>query len=142
MNHNVKFVQIKMQLNYMFHHNHSLSLVETIYDNTDREILTVIGLADNPKPTVVNIVNIGNLNYTQSTPREVFKPLVLSNSQAFILVHNHVYERIPRPSPGDIRSTRRLSRLGHIMDILLWDHIVLSDNLDFYSFMEHGLLPK
>ena len=78
-------------------------------------------------------------------PREVFRPAVLTNSSAVIVVHNHPSSD-PSPSQADIRATRQLREAAKVMQIDLLDHVIMGDkesdpaNTGYYSFAEAGLL--
>lgn len=67
----------------------TVKLVEPFLKEADREMMLVIGLDTKNKPTVISIVAMGTLNRSTVSTREVFKPLLLSNSIRFIVVHNH-----------------------------------------------------
>jgi len=61
------------------------------------------------------------------TPREVFKPAILTSSAGIILVHNHP-SGDPTPSRQDIEITRRLVEAGKILGIEVLDHVVIGNN--------------
>ncbi len=78
-------------------------------------------------------------------PREVFRPAVLANSSAVIVVHNHP-SGDPSPSQADIRATRQLREAAKMIQIDLLDHVIIGDKdsdpaaIGYYSFAESGLL--
>lgn len=78
-------------------------------------------------------------------PREVFRPAVLTNSSAIIVVHNHP-SGDPSPSQADIRVTRQLKEASKTIQIDLFDHVIIGDkdgdpsNVGYYSFAESGLI--
>ena len=78
-------------------------------------------------------------------PREVFRPAVLANSSAVIVVHNHP-SGDPSPSQADIRATRQLREAARTIQIDLLDHVIIGDkdsdpaDTGYYSFAEAGLL--
>jgi len=110
-----------------------------LFKNLDREHVVVVGLNTKLIPTVINIVSIGTLDSSLVNAREVFKPLILSNSQSFVILHNHVTGDV-RPSHADEKITERLQVAGKIMQIELLDHIVVGINEKTYlSFKQEGL---
>lgn len=69
-------------------------------------------------------ISQGTLDTLLVHPREVFKPAILSQAAAIILVHNHP-SGDPTPSEADIRVTRDLIRAGQLLKIEVLDHIIL-----------------
>ena len=55
----------------------------------DREVFAVLNLKTNGQPINLNICSMGTLDSSVISPREVFKSCILSNSAAFIAIHNH-----------------------------------------------------
>lgn len=104
------------------------NLVETFLKEADREMMLVIGLDTKNKPTVISIVAIGTLNQSTVSTREVFKPLLLSNSIRFIVVHNHPSGNT-NPSKNDLKFTHKLKKAGEMMEIVLLDSIIYGDDI-------------
>lgn len=120
----------------------STALVEMIYpmyENLDREMLSVVGMDIRNKPNVINQVSLGVLDHAPATPREIFKPLILSNCASFILVHNHPSGYLTA-STSDIEFTKRMKRLGDDMKIELYDHIIIGSPDNYNSFKSNGIL--
>ena len=55
----------------------------------DREVFAVLNLKTNGQPINLNICSVGTLDASVVSPREVFKSTILSNSAAFVAIHNH-----------------------------------------------------
>jgi DNA repair protein RadC len=72
----------------------------------------------------VETVSEGLLDQILVHPREVFRPAIVANAHAVIVVHNHP-SGDPTPSEADIRVTRDLIRSGRLLKIELLDHIIL-----------------
>jgi len=107
---------------------------------TDREHMLCLLLDGKNRISSITEVSVGSLNQTIVHPREVFKPAILANSAAVILVHNHP-SGDPAPSSEDISITRRLREAGEILGIKVLDHIIVGDGTDEYlSFVERGLI--
>lgn len=90
--------------------------------------MLVIGLDTKNKPTVISIVAMGTLNQSTVSTREVFKPLLLSNSIRFIVVHNHPSGNT-NPSKNDLKITQKLKKAGEMMEIVLLDSIIYGDDI-------------
>ncbi|WP_027406133.1 RadC family protein [Anaerovibrio sp. RM50] len=85
----------------------------------------------------VKEISCGSMTASVVHPREVFKEAIRHSSAAIILAHNHPSGDVS-PSGNDITITRQLVQAGKIMDIVILDHIVLSDYGTYYSMKEHG----
>lgn len=106
----------------------TVNLVEPFLKEADREMMLVIGLDTKNKPTVISIVAMGTLNRSTVSTREVFKPLLLSNSIRFIVVHNHPSGNT-NPSKNDLKITQKLKKAGEMMEIVLLDSIIYGDDI-------------
>ncbi|WP_317301530.1 JAB domain-containing protein [Ligilactobacillus animalis] len=106
----------------------TVNLVEPFLKEADREMMLVIGLDTKNKPTVISIVAMGTLNQSTVSTREVFKPLLLSNSIRFIVVHNHPSGNT-NPSKNDLKITQKLKKAGEMMEIVLLDSIIYGDDI-------------
>jgi DNA repair protein RadC len=104
-----------------------------------QEIFMVLGLDGRQRVRLVREVAIGSLCHVEVHPREVFRPLVRAGSHSVILVHNHPSGEL-RPSPSDLRITRRLVELGELLGIPVLDHLIVTDE-GMTSFVGMGLLP-
>jgi DNA repair protein RadC len=83
-------------------------------------------------------ISVGNLNSSVVHPREIFKTAIENNSASIILMHNHPSGN-PEPSQTDISVTKRIAEAGKIMDIPVFDHIIIAGN-SFLSFVERRLI--
>lgn len=84
------------------------------------------------------VITRGLLNSSLVHAREVFRPAILLNGAAIILVHNHP-SGDPTPSPDDRVVTSSLVSAGKILDIPVQDHIIIGEGR-YVSFAESGLL--
>ena len=71
-------------------------------------------------------------------PREVFKPAIVKGAVSIILVHNHP-SGDPTPSKEDIEVTARMVQVGKVMDIPVFDHIIVGGD-KFVSLKEKGVI--
>ena len=83
-------------------------------------------------------ISIGNLNSSVVHPREIFKVAIDSLSASIILIHNHPSGN-PEPSNEDISITKKIVEAGKIMDIPVFDHLIIAGDT-FTSFVEKRLL--
>ena len=106
----------------------------------DREHFVMIALDARSNVVAVNTVSIGTLSASLVHPREVFKPAILANAAAAVIVaHNHPSGNTTA-SAEDKDATRRLARSGELLGIPLLDHVILGHGKDYFSFKESGLL--
>jgi DNA repair protein RadC len=89
---------------------------------------------------VLGIVDIsmGGVSGTYVDPKVVFATALKANCSSIILVHNHPSQDL-KPSDADIKLTKRLVECGKLLDIIVWDHIIISEN-NYYSFADDGMI--
>jgi DNA repair protein RadC len=108
----------------------------------DREVFAVLNLKTNGQPINLNICSVGTLDASVVSPREVFKSTILSNSAAFVAIHNHPSGSIS-PSQEDKDVTRRLLTCSELLGVRMLDHIIVAGETgDIYSFKSEGLLDQ
>lgn len=113
------------------------ALVRDLIGDMDRECLVVCATDTKMKPTYIQIVGIGTINYCPASIPEVFKAVLLSNSAYILLAHNHPSGDCT-PSSDDLAFTERVRRAGELLGIRLIDHIIVGGGDDFYSLREEG----
>ena len=84
------------------------------------------------------LVTRGLLNSSLVHPREVFRPAIAEAAAGVIVVHNHP-SGDPTPSAEDRAVTRQLVAAGQLLDLPLYDHVVIAGDR-FVSFATAGLL--
>ena len=104
----------------------------------NKEKFFVVCLNSANKIIKYEIISVGNLNSSVVHAREIFKVAIENNSASIILVHNHPSGN-PEPSNEDISITKKIVESGKIMDIPVFDHIIIAVNT-FTSFVEKRLI--
>ena len=84
------------------------------------------------------LVTRGLLNSSLVHPREVFRAAIAEAAAGIIVVHNHP-SGDPTPSTEDRTITRQLAEAGRLLDLPLYDHVVIAGDR-FVSFAAAGLL--
>lgn len=84
------------------------------------------------------LVTRGLLNSSLVHPREVFRPAIAEAAAGIIVVHNHP-SGDPTPSAEDRAVTRQLVAAGQLLDLPLYDHVIIAGDR-FTSFAASGLL--
>jgi len=83
-------------------------------------------------------ISMGGVSGTFVDPKVVFAVALKGNASGIILTHNHPSGSV-RPSEADIKLTKRMVECGKLLDINVWDHIILSEE-SYYSFADDGLM--
>ena len=105
-------------------------------EDMDREIIMIYNLNTKCEIINLNIASVGTVNYSLTSPREIFKSAILSNATCIAMVHNHPSGDIT-PSDDDIELTDRISKAGQLLGIKLIDHIIVGPyRSNYYSFQE------
>ena len=108
----------------------------------DREVFAVLNLKTNGQPINLNICSVGTLDASVVSPREVFKSTILSNSAAFVAVHNHPSGSL-NPSQEDKDVTKRLLSCSELLGVKMLDHIIVAGGSgNVFSFKSEGLLDQ
>ena len=84
------------------------------------------------------LIGEGGTAGTFVDPKRIFKTALDHNANSIILCHNHPSGNI-KPSEQDIRLTRKLKKLGDLLDLPVLDHIIVGDN-NYYSFADENML--
>lgn len=84
------------------------------------------------------LITRGLLNSSLVHPREVFRAALAEAPARIILVHNHP-SGDPTPSADDRFVTRQLVEAGHVLDVPVFDHVIVAGER-YLSFAEAGLL--
>jgi len=116
-------------------------LGQKFIQNSDREIFLLVCLNTRNHINCINVVSIGTIKTTLVTPREVLKIAILSNAANMAFIHNHP-SGDPDPSSDDIQITNRIAECAKLFGIGLLDHVIISDDGKYESFLEKGLISK
>jgi hypothetical protein len=91
--------------------------------NVDRQVIGIITTA------------IGTLHKVPACPRDILKPVILSEANSFIIVHNHPAGN-PRPSDEDREVFKTIRSAALAMLVRLEDSIILGTDGSYFSFHE------
>jgi len=109
----------------------------------DKETLVVILLDAKLRPRAYHQVALGTVNECAARPLEIFRPVLVSASFAFILVHNHP-SGDPNPSQADRTITSQLRQGAEILQLRFLDHLIIGrvgvSDPPYFSFRDAGLL--
>jgi DNA repair protein RadC len=102
-----------------------------------RELFVVILLDVKGQVICHEVVAIGTLSQALIHPREVFYPAIRHKASSLILAHNHP-SGDPTPSVQDFEVTEKLINAGKMMNIPVFDHIIIGDS-SYISLRQKGI---
>jgi DNA repair protein RadC len=105
-----------------------------------KEVFKVIYLNSQNQIIEVNDLFEGTINSSVISPREVMESAIKCNAVSLIFVHNHPSGN-PEPSNSDKELTRDLVYAASIMQLKVFDHIIIGDNR-YFSFAGEGLIAE
>ena len=80
----------------------------------------------------------GGVAGTVADPKVIFAAALKSGASSILLAHNHPSGNL-NPSQADIDLTRKIKTGWQILDIGVYDHIILTGE-GFYSFADEGMM--
>lgn len=105
-----------------------------------KEHLFGIGLNASYQIQYIELISMGTLDSTLVNKQDVLTFAVQKKCPYFILAHNHNSDEII-PSEEDIKVTMNVGVAGHLVDVMLVDHLIVSEN-SFLSLEEKGLIHE
>lgn len=82
-------------------------------------------------------ISQGGVCSTVVDPKIVFKFAIESLATAIIICHNHPGQNT-KPSQHDLNLTNQIKGGAKLLDILLFDHIIISSSHQYYSMADNG----
>lgn len=113
-------------------------IARQLWFDEDKEHLIALMLNTDCNVQGFSLISIGALHETVAYPREIFRAAVASAAYAIVLMHNHPSGSLV-PSEADKHVTERCLACGKLLDVRLFDHIIIGGGSSF-SFKENGLL--
>jgi DNA repair protein RadC len=87
---------------------------------------TVLLLNTRRRVKAHQIVSFGTHDTILVHPISVFRLAIITCAAAVVLTHNHPSGE-PTPSEADIKVTRDLIRVGHLLKIEVLDHVIIGN---------------
>ena len=81
-------------------------------------------------------ISSGGISATYTDPKLIFQTALLCHATQIILVHNHPSGNI-QPSHSDIQLTKRIKEAGDLLEMLIIDHLIITEE-SYYSFADEG----
>ncbi len=102
------------------------------------EVFAVLFLNKANKINHFEIVSRGGLTGTVADPRVILKIALEQEATSLVLCHNHPSGNL-KPSKADEALTQKIKIAAHYLDILIMDHLIVSEE-GYFSFADGGLL--
>jgi len=83
-------------------------------------------------------ISEGGVSGTVADPKIIFKLAVDELASGIIVVHNHPSGNL-KPSDSDINLTKKLKEAGKVLEVGVFDHLIVAHN-KYFSFADEGLL--
>lgn len=104
------------------------------------EVENVLLLLLDTKSRLIGVENLssGTVNSSLVSAREIFIKALRGHASGIVLVHNHP-SGDPTPSGNDIAVTKKVKEAGELIDIPLFDHIIIGDKR-YISLKQNGCI--
>ena len=117
-------------------------IARKLIKQNDREHVISISLDGSNQPVNVNIAHIGSTTVSLVSPKDLIKPVILSNGSALIIAHNHP-SGVLLPSEADKNITAKIREACKVLDLRFLDSIIIgSEGTDYYSFADEGMMEQ
>ena len=106
----------------------------------EQECLLLVMLDTRCRLLADRIMTVGTVNGSLVSSREIFMEALRHRAVGILLLHNHP-SGDPTPSLEDRLVTEKIQKAGRLLDIRLYDHIVIGDG-QYISFKEQGFIAE
>ena len=83
-------------------------------------------------------ISAGGISGTVVDPKLVFRRAIEYSASSVVLSHNHPSGNL-QPSQADMELTKKLQQAGDALEILVLDHLIVSEK-GYFSFADEGLI--
>ncbi len=102
------------------------------------EVFGVVFLNKANKVNLFEIISRGGITGTVADPRIILKRALEEDATSLVLCHNHPSGNL-KPSRADEELTKKIKEAAKYFDIIVMDHIIVSEE-GYYSFADEGIL--
>lgn len=88
--------------------------------------------------TSKHLISKGGQSGTVADPKVIFKVAIENNAANIVLAHNHPSGNL-RASSADINLTKKLVQSGLLLEIPIYDHLIITDH-SYLSLADEGLM--
>lgn len=112
--------------------------LRAVLEYRKQEVFAVVYLNRANKITQFEIISEGGMTGTVADPRIILKKALENDATSIVLCHNHPSGNL-RPSKADELITQKIKQAAAFLDILVMDHIIVS-NEGYFSFADEGMM--
>lgn len=112
--------------------------LQTIFADQSQEIFVVLFINRQNEIIAEEIMFKGGVSATIVDSKVIFRAACNHLASAIIIGHNHPSNN-KIPSIADKKLTAQLKEAGDLLDILVLDHLIITDD-DYFSFADEGLM--
>ena len=113
-------------------------IMQPIIGELPHEEFWVLYLNNSNKVVYKSQISKGGITGTVVDTRLVFKTALEHHATSVVLTHNHPSGKL-MASDADKQITRKLQEAGKHLDILVLDHIIVTE-INYFSFADEGIL--
>jgi DNA repair protein RadC len=117
---------------------HAYELMKPLFYDLPHEEFWVLLLNKANMVIRKELISRGGISATIVDSKIIFKSAIAHYASSIILCHNHPSGNL-KPSEADISITKNIKESGKFLDILLLDHLIITEN-GFHSFADEGML--
>lgn len=107
-----------------------------------QEHFFVVALDNSYQIKSIRMTNIGTTDEVLVYVHDIFRDAILDSARTLVLVHNHPGQKLPLPTQMDVDLTGMLVDAGTILDIGIEDHIVITSDGKWFSFVQEEIMPE
>lgn len=123
----------------VFHHSRDAArFMKQLIGHKQQEEFHVLYLAKTNRLIEHRHISTGGINNTLADPYVIYSYALHNRAMRVMLCHNHPSGHLS-PSQADLRTTRRLTEAGKLLNIEVLDHIIVSHQ-GYFSLAEEGLM--
>lgn len=104
-----------------------------------KECFKIMLLNNDNKVKGIYEISQGSISSTLVDLRILFAVILKSLTVAIILAHNHPSGKL-KASESDKEVTKKIKQAAALFDVKVLDHIIVTPQLEYYSFADNGLL--
>ncbi len=114
------------------------ALIKPYFSDLEHEEFHIILMNRNNEVIGIRQISKGGLAGTYVDPKIIFKIGIDLGAAAILLAHNHPSGNC-KPSNNDKALTRRIVQFGKMIELVVMDHLIITDN-GYFSFSDNGML--
>lgn len=104
----------------------------------NHEEFWILLMGKSNKVISTQLISKGGLAATVVDPKVIFQVAIEHHASSIILAHNHPSGGL-KPSREDLDMTKKIVAGGKLLEITVFDHLILTDEA-YYSFGDEGVL--